>query len=149
MGLSEIVAKKIAQKKGQKRKSKIEKILRANNITNTKVVTFNEIFGEEQREITADVRTLFYSDEEVRQQVLRCVPERLLEKANDVDAIAQYALTEIGLILSMPGVKFGHEKERKYDAAATSIHDKHGIGHDPSFMYIVNQLSFSAFYRNK
>jgi len=141
-GLSYFKARKVASKKGRTRQKNLERILSSRGINNVRVLRFREIYGEQQKTIVSRIERLFDNDPEVRDAILRCVPKRLVEKAKDKKEIAQYALTEVGLILSMPGVKFGHERERVYDDTALMINKKYGIGNAPSFIYSQKGLEF-------
>ncbi|GEM_PF-3139811 len=141
-GLDERKAKGIAQKKGRQRKSVLERILAARRIENTRVSLFDDVYDQPQRDITNYVRRLFDEDREIREAILSCIPKRLLERTSKIGDIAEYAITEIGLILSLPGAKFGHDREKPYDDAALLIHEKHGLGKRPEFVYSALGMEF-------
>lgn len=134
-GLSESKARRISVKRGKRRQKEIQRILNARGIKNTEVVRFDDILSQEQMAVLKDLRELYRTNEEVRNKILSCVPKRLLERANNRDQITDYALTEMGLILSMGGVKFGGEREKVYDNIALEIHNRFGIGLKPRFLY--------------
>lgn len=137
-------ARKIAAKRGKNKQKNLERILRAKGIRNVKVLCFNEVYGESQRAVTQAIYNLFNQNSEVRSAVLGCIPKGILQRAKNVDEAAGYALTEIGLILSLPGAKFGHGHERRYDEVALMINEKYGIGNKPEFIYSQKGLEFVA-----
>jgi len=134
-GLSEREAEKIAVKKGKAKKRNLESILRANRINNVVVKRLDEVVGENEREIIEQIKSLYGNDERIREKVLETVPKRLKDKAENLNIIANYALTEIRLILALLGIKFGHEREKVYDEVAEFIHKEYGIGKKPEFQY--------------
>jgi len=68
--------------------------------------------------------------------------KKTLDKTADLEKVSGYALTEIGLILSLPGFKFGHTREKSYDEIASLIHQKYNIGKFPQFIYSSGGLEF-------
>lgn len=142
--LNESEARKIALKKGKEKQRAIRRIVKVNGIRNVEVLRLKDVVGPEQRIILDAVNKLYNDDEEIRNAVLSCIPQRLLDRVKDPNQLAMYALNEIGHILSMPGVKFGHDKERPYDLVARRIFEKYGLGNSPSFMYSKTGLEFVA-----
>jgi hypothetical protein len=141
-GLTQSEAERIALRKGREKQKGLERILRARGIRNVKVLCFSDIYGSEQEKTLKAVQEVYHQDPKIREAVIKCIPKRLIRKAKDLEMVAKYALTEISLILSMEGVKFGHEKEKGYDKAALMINQKYGIGNMPQFTYSKKGLEF-------
>ncbi len=133
-GLDEIKARKLALRKGRKKAKNLERICKANKLNNVKILRFNNVWGQKQETIFNQIRTAYQNDLEIKQAVDSIIPKRLKQRAKSGD-LANYALKEIALILSVPGTKFGHEKEKAYDVVAKNIHRKYRIGKYPLFQY--------------
>ena len=140
-GLSKSKAERIANRKGKRRKKDLERICKANGLSNIDVVRWNETRAGHE-ELFEQVHSLYKRKFEVRDAVLSTVPDRLKQRTSEVDTLAGYALEEIAAILSFSGVKLGHEGERKYDELATKIHDEFGIGTRPQFHYDSKGLEY-------
>jgi hypothetical protein len=133
-GLPEQKATRIARKKGKRKKKDLERICKANGLSNIEVMCWDDaIAGHE--EVFREVHALYDSNSNVREAILSTVPARLRDRTEDVDTLAKYAVDEISAILSFSGVKFGHEREKVYDELATQIHEEFGIGNKPEFAY--------------
>ena len=141
-GLTQQEAERIALRKGKEKQKNLERILRARRIRNVKVLRFTDVYGPEQEATLKAVQEIYHQNLEIREAVTKCIPKRLARKAEDLEMAAEYALTEISLILSMEGVKFGHEREKNYDKIALMINQKYGIGNMPQFIYSKKGLEF-------
>jgi hypothetical protein len=127
-------ALRVARRKGRKKGKDIARICRAEGLSNIEIMLWEEA-RQGHEEIFEKVYSLYQAEPQVRQDILSVVPRRLRDKAQNLDVLASYAIEEIAAILSFPGIKIGHDKERGYDRIAAGIHDDFGIGKRPSFHY--------------
>ena len=133
--LGEYPARRIARAKGKQKARRLRKVCRASGLDNIGVCRFDRMFRRDQKKILSELEEAYRYDEETRERIQSLVPERLRNRAEDQDLLAQYALKEIALTLSLPGVKFGHEGEKPCDMAAKELHYRHGIGDEPRVRY--------------
>jgi hypothetical protein len=133
-GLSNWRAKRIAGKKGRQRRKDLERLCRVNGLTNVDVVLWEEAKAGNE-DVFGGVYELFKTNPEIREAVLTTIPKRLRERTSDHETLAIYPLEELAAILSFPGIKFGHEREKVYDRLAARIHTEFGIGDEPEFSY--------------
>lgn len=132
--LGEGQARKTARAKGRRKASRLRKVCRADGLGNIGIRRFDQVFRKRERGVLDELVEAYNYDSGTREQVRSLIPDRLRGRG-DQDLLARYALKELSLILSLPGVKFGHEGERKYDEAAMDMHLRHGIGRWPEFLY--------------
>ncbi len=133
-GLDQKEAGKIAQRKGQQRQKDLQRICKANGLSNIEIMLFDGA-KEGHEDIFERTFELYKTDATLRNQILSTVPQRLKRKTSQIDVLAQYSLNEIALILSFPGIKIGHEREKNYDNLALEIHQQYGVGIAPEFYY--------------
>ncbi len=133
-GMGEEKALKIARKKGRKKSKGLARICKAEGLSNIEIMLWEEA-RQGHEEIFKKIYSLYHADSQVRQDVLSVVPKRLRDNAQDQYTLASYAIEEISAILSFPGIKIGHEKEKGYDELAARIHEDFSIGKRPSFHY--------------
>lgn len=134
--LDTLTAEELASRKGRKKQIDLETICHAYRLNNVEIHPISE-WKMKAMPVYKALFELYNTNENLQQAIHALVPARFFERFPrvPVENVAEYALKEIALALTVGGIRISHHKQKQIDSLTQHIQQHHGIGKEVKFDY--------------